>query len=1115
MFGVGKIQQNQRRAYVEGRQNSIICAHLCKFLSCYLLSVILTLLYVGVSTYLLNGYLDPNECIEFPENPEYYVIQTGSSSDHEVYGRYRLVYVHIQKPWGQEDKSFSLEKEDIWSGAPVLFVPGHSGSYNQSKTIAAQVQSQLPSSKSSSPIHFFALDFREDLSAFSGHFLEAQAEFINTCVRFILDNCNARANEKGVVGPKSVLIIAHSMGGISARGAVFAKNYLQGSILTIITMNTPHQAISPLMTDRKTIHYYSKINGLWHAATSAAAAKFPTLVVSIAGGHRDTKIRSDLTSLKNIVEGRYNYLHVWTGAMDGVWVENDHDSVMWCGQLIIVLAQTLIDLLDTENNGGQFVYDKLARYSVIRRGLIGNQVDDLFNDAPIFEHSFTHHVPTMVPRTMDKAGDALIHLEDIKSMPYTKCVGLTGDSHEGTDVAFSLITNASTPFLERSLSISICESSDCKSCKNPMRVTEMMSKIKRFPNGARRTHLHHSYDPEMNFGERRHVYKWTRASMEALVDSFENDRNLGGSLNVLHMPPSTFHNGHNSVRLSFFERSIHPHMQNIENKIMFVSGHFYSAQTRGKEDSIVGADTSYNSNTLFSLFLYLCFGIKDIFLQVGHPFVVDISPIVRKYNNRFLPQTLSVELVECRKRDPYLTQTLKKKTKNLNEEYFQPVVRSGFYNDSFVRRNQVRTNIEQVEESVASPRPRIYPQNEQGKTVYRYSINGHYRVSDSAIVDVISDPFCSYKLALGVDWWSLPSTMNRYILPKAFSLTFAVAFIVLSMQFCGWKRNGKLPLALPDAIFRTIYTFYIIIALTFLANLKIFCFCGSTNQNQMTSLEIKAAPSDCDLSTLIYFLMAVISIGCIAGAHAFLALASKFMQMVALFYIYVYCCITGVPPFDGRVRKRSRSNSNPDVEQQHAEDTMIAGRNAADAASFVDVWGNSVVDKRHPISKKTDLVYFCIRLFAFYAMLCLRPLLFLAVLMVYKAFKCAYVDAEITYTNLTYRPANEVNSFIYAFRQIFCGGGGGSTAVGNNNKDVGLESILLLNLIFVFTQITTLLLDIKTLFLYSRSDIPFPYFEAFMLLPGKLIIQNGVSVEMFKCCIFLDLTLKHPHYSGP
>ena len=311
---------------------------------------------------------------------------------------------------------------------------------------------------------------------------------------------------------------------------------------------------------------------------------------------------------------------------------------MWCGQLIIVLAQTLMDLLDTENNGGQFVYDKFARYSVIRRGLIGNQVDDLSsNDAPILEPLYNE-----ATRTMDKAGDALIHLQDINSMPYTKCVGLTGGSHEETNVAFSLITNASTPFLERSLSISICESSDCKLCKNPMGVTEMMSKIKRLPNGARRTHLHHSYDPEMNFGERRHVYKWTRASMEALVDSFENDRNLGGSLNVLHMPPSTFHNGHNSVRLSFFERSIHPHMQNIENKIMFVSGHFYSAQTRGKEDSIVGADTSYNSNTLFSLLLYLCFGIKDIFLQVGHPVIGHYLTDSRKYNNRFLPQTLSV-----------------------------------------------------------------------------------------------------------------------------------------------------------------------------------------------------------------------------------------------------------------------------------------------------------------------------------------------------------------------------------------------------------------------------------------------------------------------------------------
>ena len=1078
MFGVGKIRHSQRRAYVESRQSGIICGHLCKFFSSYVLSVSLTLLYVGISTYLLNGYLDPNECIEFPENPEYYVIQTGSSSDHEVYGRYRLVYVHIQKPWGQEDKSFSLEKEDVWSGAPVLFVPGHSGSYNQSKTIAAQVQSQLRSSKSSSPIRFFALDFREDLSAFSGYFLEAQAEFINTCVRFILNKCNARANEKGVVGPKSVLIIAHSMGGISARGAVFAKNYLQGSILTIITMNTPHQAISPLMTDRKTIQYYRKLNGLWYAATSAAATKFPTLVVSIAGGHRDTKIRSDLTSLKNIVEGKHNYLHVWTGAMDGVWVENDHDSIMWCGQLIIVLAQTLMDLLDTENNGGQFVYDKFARYSVIRRGLIGNQVDDIFNDAPIFQRSFTQDNPTTTFGTLDNAGDALIHLDDIKSKPYTKCISLT-ESREKMNVAFSLLTNASTPLLKRSLTVSICQDRNCKACKNPMSVKKMMSKIRRFPNGARRTHLHHSYDPEMNFGEKRHVYKWTRASMDALVDSFENDRNLGGSLNALHIPPSILHNAHKSVRLNFFEGSVPTRTQDVENAMMFVSGHFYSTQTKVEEDFVVSEDTSYDSNTLFSLILYLCFGVKNILLPVEHSLVLDISPIVRKYNNRFLPQILSVELEECRRRDPYLTQTVKTKTKNLNEEYFQPIVRSGFYNGSFIQRNQVRTNIEQVEESIASPRPRVYAQNEQSKVVYTYSINGHYRVSDSVVVDVISDPFCSYRLTLSVDWWSIPSAFNRYILPKEFSLAFAMGLIVLSLQFYGWKYKSNLPLALPDAIFRTKYTLYSIIALTFLANFKLFCFCSSEIENKMTSPEISASPSDCELSTPIYFLMILISIGCIGGAHAFLILLSKLMQMIALLYMYVYYYINGVPPFDGRGRKRSRSNSNPDVEQQQACDDMLTSRNSAGAPSF-----GSVGAKRNPVSNKMESIYFSIRLLAFYAMLCLRPLLVLVALMVYKAFKRAYVDAEITYTNLTYRPAHEVNSFVYAFKQFFCVGGV-STA---SNRDLGLESILFLNLMFVFTQITTLLLDVQTLFLHSRSDIPFPYFEALMLLPGVLVL---------------------------
>ena len=58
--------------------------------------------------------------------------------------------------------------------------------------------------------------------------------------------------------------------------------------------------------------------------------------------------------------------------------------------------------------------------------------------------------------------------------------------------------------------------------------TEIKAILQRFPNGLKRTHLHHGYDPEMNYGEKRHVYKWTRASKVALLDNFENDDSLGG-----------------------------------------------------------------------------------------------------------------------------------------------------------------------------------------------------------------------------------------------------------------------------------------------------------------------------------------------------------------------------------------------------------------------------------------------------------------------------------------------------------------------------------------------------------------------------------------------------------
>ena len=82
------------------------------------------------------------------------------------------------------------------------------------------------------------------------------------------------------------------MGGVAARGAVVAKNHIAGTIVTIITLNSPHQAISPVMSDSRMLRFYESINQRWKSEVHTR----DVIVISVAGGRRDTTIRSDLTS---------------------------------------------------------------------------------------------------------------------------------------------------------------------------------------------------------------------------------------------------------------------------------------------------------------------------------------------------------------------------------------------------------------------------------------------------------------------------------------------------------------------------------------------------------------------------------------------------------------------------------------------------------------------------------------------------------------------------------------------------------------------------------------------------------------------------------------------------
>ena len=71
------------------------------------------------------------------------------------------------------------------AGMPVLFVPGHTGSYKQARSVASAAVVASAASDKRGPVEYFTLDFGEEWAGLFGHLVWDQAEFINDAVRTI------------------------------------------------------------------------------------------------------------------------------------------------------------------------------------------------------------------------------------------------------------------------------------------------------------------------------------------------------------------------------------------------------------------------------------------------------------------------------------------------------------------------------------------------------------------------------------------------------------------------------------------------------------------------------------------------------------------------------------------------------------------------------------------------------------------------------------------------------------------------------------------------------------------------------------------------------------------
>jgi len=297
------------------------------------------------------------------------------------------------------------------SGTPVLFVPGNAGSFRQVRSLASAAsrtwlevpgvkRKSVASRSGAANLDFFTLDFNDDFSAFHGQTLLEQAEYTADCIRYILSlyahHEDDPSGRHGRPDPTAVIVVGHSMGGIVARAAFLNPHYQSHSISTLITFATPH-IVPPVTVDAGVDRVYEAINSYWrrayelsaasssHAAYDDVAPPSPALrsfrapphdelrdlvLVSIAGGLSDVTIASESVSLASLVPSSGdNGFTVFTTAIPGVHTPVDHLAILWCQQLMHVVAQGLLAVVDVRRPDG--VLPRRERVAELGRRWLG------------------------------------------------------------------------------------------------------------------------------------------------------------------------------------------------------------------------------------------------------------------------------------------------------------------------------------------------------------------------------------------------------------------------------------------------------------------------------------------------------------------------------------------------------------------------------------------------------------------------------------------------------------------------------------------------------------------------------------------------------------------------
>lgn len=273
----------------------------------------------------------------------------------------------------------------VFSGAPVLFIPGNSGSYKQSRSLASVALRKGIDNEWFQHLDYFTVDLNEEYSALFGGVLVEQAQFIEHAIRAIL-----KLYEKLPHPPKKIVVIGHSIGGKLIQ-KILASEDTAKLINSAITLATPMDK-AVLNLDTHMNNFYESIENYWvenreitrlmnnscsdcqhrrQIKSENRKLLDDKLLITIGGGRKDLMVHSGLT------DSKYSDLHVMSTEMSRVWAESDHLCIVWCLQLVLVVNRFLYSIIapvkykGNNSKGLSFIEDKSIRLAKAEQHFLG------------------------------------------------------------------------------------------------------------------------------------------------------------------------------------------------------------------------------------------------------------------------------------------------------------------------------------------------------------------------------------------------------------------------------------------------------------------------------------------------------------------------------------------------------------------------------------------------------------------------------------------------------------------------------------------------------------------------------------------------------------------------